>query len=70
MGMKQFFVDDEGQLSCMRLMAFLVVLAVIIVWIIGNIRAGQYIPLGVTDAGIIAGAITGKAVQGWIEYGK
>ena len=65
----QFFKDDAGEFSCMRLMAFVVVLVVLIVWIWGNLKAGQYVPLGNAEAGLIGSAVLGKAAQGYFEYG-
>jgi len=51
----------------MRLMAFVVVLLVLIVWIWGNLQAGQYVPLGYSEAGIITAAVGGKAIQSRFE---
>lgn len=69
MGIAEFFKDDAGEFSCMRLLAFVVVLAVLAMWVWGNITAGQYVPLGYGEAGIIGAAVSGKAAQGYFEYG-
>lgn len=66
---RQFFVDDAGECSCMRLMTFLVLLFVLALWAWGCFMAGTYIPLGYAEAGIISSAIAGKAVQARFEYG-
>ena len=65
----EFFADDTGALSCMRLMAFLAFLSVLGVWIWGNLAAGPYVPLGYAEAGIITAAFAGKAAQARFEYG-
>lgn len=67
--LKQFFVDDAGELSCMRLMAFLAFAVVLGVWVWGNLVAGTYVPLGYAEAGIVTAAIAGKAAQARFEYG-
>ena len=67
--MRQFFVDDAGECSCMRLMTFLVLLFVLALWAWGCFMAGTYIPLGYAEAGIVSSAIAGKAVQARFEYG-
>ncbi|MDR2745682.1 MAG: hypothetical protein LBB66_10905 [Desulfovibrio sp.] len=69
MKLGQFLVDDEGELSCMRLMCLLVDVSVLGVWIWGNIKAGQYVPLGYAEAGLLGAAHGGKALQGRFEYG-
>lgn len=66
---RQFFVDDVGAFSCMRLLTFAVTVAVLAVWVYGNLRAGAYVPLGPSEAGVIAAAVGGKAVQARFEYG-
>ena len=68
--MKDFFTDDERRLSCMRLLCFLVVLAVLGVWLWGNAVAGQYVPLGYAEAGLIGPACGGKAAQGYFASGR
>ena len=67
--LRRFFVDDAGECSYMRLMAFLVLLFVLALWAWGCFMAGTYIPLGYAEAGIISSAIAGKAVQARFEYG-
>lgn len=67
--MKQFFVDDTGAFSCMRLMCFLVAVAVLGTWVWGNIQAGHYVPLGYAEAGLLGAAHGCKAAQGRFEYG-
>lgn len=69
MAILEFFKDDGGALSCMRLLVFAVTLIVLAVWIWGNLRAGQYVPLGASEAGIIGAAVGGKAAQSYFEYG-
>lgn len=64
-----FFKDDVGELSCMRLMCLVVTLAVLVVWIWGNWRAGGYVPLGYAEAGLLSAAHGCKAAQGRFEYG-
>lgn len=68
-GLKQFFHDDAGALSCMRLLCFAVTVAVLAVWIWGNWRAGLYVPLGYAEAGLLGAAHGCKALQGRFEYG-
>jgi hypothetical protein len=63
----QFFKDDYGDYSCMRLAVFMVITTVLLVWGIGCFIAGYYIPLGYAEAGIISSAIFGKAAQDYIE---
>lgn len=67
--MKDFFLDDERRCSCMRLMCFIASAAVLCMWLWGNIRAGQYVPLGYAEAGVLVAACGGKAVHGYFEYG-
>lgn len=69
MGMSEFFRDDAGELSCMRLMVFFVDAVVLGIWIWANIKAGHYVPLGYAEAGIICANHGGKAAQGYFEYG-
>ena len=66
---RQFFVDDAGECSCMRLLVFVILLFVLALWAWGCFMAGAYIPLGYAEAGIISSAIAGKAVQARFEYG-
>ena len=66
---RQFFLDDAGEYSCMRLMVFIVLVIVFGLWIWGCLKAGQYIPLGYSEAGIISSALFGKAAQARFEYG-
>ena len=68
--LRQFFVDDTGQYSCMRLSVLLVNMAVLGLWIWGNIRAGQYVPLGWAEAGLLGAANGSKSVQAGFEYGS
>lgn len=65
----EFFRDDYGEYSCMRLMCMLVDVVVLGLWIWGNVRAGQYVPLGPYEAGLLGAAHGCKAVQGKFEYG-
>jgi hypothetical protein len=58
-----FFLDDAGDPSCMRLLALFITLAVLGVWIGGNIAAGQYVPLGKAEAALLAAGIGGKVIQ-------
>ncbi len=67
--LRQFFEDDAGALSSMRLMAFLSFVVVLGVWVWGNITSGQYVPLGYAESGVITSAIIGKAAQARFEYG-
>ena len=69
-GPLDFFRDDAGELSCMRLMVLFVDVAVLALWAWGNFKAGQYVPLGQSEAEIIIAAHGGKAVQGFFEYGR
>lgn len=64
-----FFLDDEGRSSLMRLMCFLVTLAVVSVWLWGNIRSGEYLPLGYAESGLLSALCGSKAAQGYFEYG-
>lgn len=66
----QIFEDDVGALSFMRVSGFVVLSVILGVWALGNIRSGQYVPLGAYDAGIITAVITAKVVQAKIEYGS
>lgn len=65
----QFFVDDAGECSCMRLIAFLVLVVVLGLWVWGCITAGTYVPLGYAEAGLLSSVFAGKAVQARFEYG-
>ena len=60
----EFFTDDAGELSCMRLMSCMVVMAVLGVWVWCNISTGAYVPLGYGEAGIISAAVGSKAQNG------
>ena len=68
-GMRDFFLDDAGRSSLMRLMCFLVTFAVIGLWLWGNVRVGHYLPLGYAESGLLASLCGGKALQGYFEYG-
>jgi hypothetical protein len=65
--MKQFFVDDVGALSCMRLLCVFVDVMVLGVWAWANIWSGQYIPLGADAVCLIAACHGGKALQSRFE---
>jgi len=66
---RQFFVDDAGELSCMRLLCFMVDVTVLGMWVWGCLKAGQYIPLGYDAAGLLGAAHGTKAAQARFEYG-
>lgn len=65
----EFFKDDEGEFSCMRLMTFLVDVIVLSLWVWANLKAGHYVPLGYAEAGLISVNHGSKALQGGFEYG-
>ena len=67
--MRQFFVDDTGELSCMRLMCFLAFSAILGMWMWGCFMAGGYIPMGYGEVGVLTSAMLGKAAQSRFEYG-
>ena len=67
--LRQFFTDDAGQFSCMRLMTFCVLAMVLGVWGYCNVCSGMYVPMGYDEAGVISTAIIGKAAQARFEYG-
>ncbi len=67
--LSQFFRDDAGEFSCMRLVTALITLTVLGMWIWGCLKAGHYIPLGYAEAGIIGAAQGAKAAQARFEYG-
>lgn len=67
--LKQFLVDDEGCLSCMRLMCLLVDVIVLGIWAWANIKSGQYVSMGYAEAGLIGVAHGCKHLQGKSEYG-
>ena len=67
-GLRDFFLDDEGRASCMRLLCFMVSLAILFAWLWGNLRSGQYVPLVYAEAVLLAAARGGQAVQGYYEY--
>ena len=69
MAILDFFKDDDGALSCMRLMAFMVTAVVLAMWVWGNLKAGHYVPMGFAEAGAVGAAHSGKAAQGYFEYG-
>jgi hypothetical protein len=64
---RQFFEDDVGALSCMRLIFFLVNMVVLGVWAFANITSNQYVPLGYAEASILAASYGGKALQSRFE---
>lgn len=64
-----FFLDDEGRCSLMRLMCFFITLVVLSLWLWGNLRAGQYLPLGYAESALLGTLCGGKALQGYFEYG-
>lgn len=59
----RFFVDDVGEPSCMRLLCFAVVTAVLGIWVLGNIQAGTYQPMGTVDGGLVGVALSAKSLQ-------
>lgn len=65
----EFFQDDVGALSFMRFAAFVVLAVILGVWVWGNLAEGRYVPLGVSEAGIVMAVIAGKVIQAKIEYG-
>ena len=65
----QFFKDDVGEFSCMRLLVFLTSAVVLGVWVWGNYRAGQYLPLGPYESALLGVSHGSKAAQAHIEYG-
>lgn len=67
--MMEFFKDDVGALSCTRLLVFLVIVTVLAVWVWGNIQAGRFVPLPLTEAGVITACVFGKNAHGYYEYG-
>ena len=69
MKLNQFFQDCSGQFSSMRLIGFLVILTILVVWVWANISSGQYIPLVYSEAGIITAVVGGKALQSRFEMG-
>ena len=68
--LRGIFLDDEGCPSCMRLLAFVVVVVVLGVWGFSILRAGAYVPMGYAEAGLVGAAIGGKAWQAVSEYGN
>ena len=54
----------------MRLAVTVVVVAVVGVWVAGNVRSGSYVPLGQHEAEVLMAALGGKALQGFFEYGR
>ena len=66
---RQFFADNVGEFSCMRLMCFMVDATVLGMWVWGCFKAGAYIPLGYDAAGLIGAAHGTKAAQSRFEYG-
>jgi hypothetical protein len=44
--------------------------AVLAVWVWGNISAGQYVPLGHAEAGLLGAVHGGKALQTRFELGS
>ena len=67
--MRGFFMDDAGDLSCMRLTVFVVTISVLGMWVWGNFAAGQYVPLGTSEAGLLGAAYGCKAWQARSEFG-
>ena len=67
--MRQFFVDDAGELSCMRLMCFLAFSVILGMWVWGCFMAGTFIPIGYGEAGILSSSMLGKAAQSRFENG-
>lgn len=59
----EFLVDDEGFLSCQRLMCLLVDVSVLGVWIYQNIKSPVPVPLGLYEAGLVGLAHTCKYLQ-------
>ena len=64
----EFFKDDGGALSCTRLLVFTVVVTVLGVWVWGNICAGHYVPMSLSEAGLISAAVGGKVAHSHFEY--
>ena len=69
MAVLEFFKDDDGALSCMRLLSFMVTGVVLTMWVWGNLKAGHYVPLGFAEAGAVSASVGSKAAQGYFEYG-
>ena len=65
----QFFLDDEGACSCMRLTTFLVVGSVLLPWAFCVMRSGTYVDLGTNATLVALACIFGKVTQSGFEYG-
>ena len=68
--MAQFFQNDAGEWSGMRLMGILLVITVCGVWTWANLCSDTYIPLGSSEAALLGTAIGGKALQSRFEIGS
>lgn len=73
MNLKQFFVDDAGELSCMRLLCMLTAVTILGLWVTANIvslvQTGQNVALGAEEAKLLMAAIGGKVLQSRFENG-
>ena len=63
------FLDEWGDVSCIRLVSLFVCMVVLGVWVLFMFIEGRYIPLGYAEAGLIAGAVGAKALQSRFELG-
>ena len=58
-----FFAESNGAPSSMRLLMFLVVTVVLMVWAVTCIRSGQYQPLQIGDVAVLIGVPFVKVLQ-------
>ena len=63
------FLDECGDVSCIRLISILICVVVLGVWVTFMFIEGRYIPLGYAEAGLISGAVGAKALQSRFELG-
>lgn len=64
----QFFMDDYGKSSAMRLTTFAAVALILGVWGYCCLINKTYIEIGAGEASIVIAAIGGKAVESAFEY--
>lgn len=65
------FKDQEGKISMMRAMSFIVVISILGIFITHNVvsmaRGGGFVGIGIQEAGLISLVLGAKATQSFAE---
>lgn len=63
----QFFKDDVGEFSSLRLLIFIITAVTLFNWTYGCIAEGRYVAPGMDLVGLIASLLGAKAAQSHVE---